>query len=285
MHELAAVASNWMARRLEVQRRLYGGEEADVCEASSSRERYVIHVSAPWRPADELAWAHAVSIRAAGEVPEAIAPIVVGAESSFVWNGRCVAVFPYVDGQPLDREDSERVKDAARLLARIHAALLDWQPHVEPVVLGPSIVEDPLADQELDAWWSACLPDVRRGVCHGDYYRRNILVADREIRGVIDWNGSHVGPLVREIAFAAWELGHDEGMRLVPERFRLFVSAYRSEAAHVPDWEYDLIEGAACIGLRDNIRYALRRGVSIDDEYQRRQAGALLALWTELVFP
>lgn len=111
---------------------------------------------------------------------------------------------------------------------------LDWKPRVQPIVLGPSIVQDPLADQELDAWWSASLPDVRHGVCHGDYHRRHILVADREIRGVIDWNEAHVGPMVREVAFAAWEFGHDEAMRLVPERFRLFVSAYRAEAAHFP---------------------------------------------------
>jgi Ser/Thr protein kinase RdoA (MazF antagonist) len=152
-------------------------------------------------------------------------------------------------------------------------------------MLAPSVLEDQLAEPEFDAWWSRCLPDVRHGVCHGDYYRRNILVAGRRVRGVIDWNEAHVGPLVREVAFAAWEFGHDEEMRLVPERFQLFVDAYRSEATQLPEWEYTLVDGAARIGLRDNIRYALRRGVAVEDHYQRRQVRALRELKCDLSMP
>lgn len=262
--DLSAALSEWIGRPLEADGQLYGGEEADVWAASSAGQRFVIHISAPWRPSSEVAWAHAVSTQAATAVPEAIAPISVRGETSFSWHGRHVAVFPYIEGERLDREDPEQVADAARLLARIHAALLDWQPYLDPVMLGPSVVDDLLAEPELDAWWSRRLPEVRLSVCHGDYYRRNVLVADRRIRGVIDWNESHVGPLVREVAFAAWEFGHDESMGLVRERFRLFVDAYRSEATHLSDWEYTLVEGAACIGLRDNIRYALRRGASLE---------------------
>lgn len=266
MENLAAAASKWIGRPLRADGQLHGGEEADVWATSSDRQRFVIHVSAPWRPRSEVAWAHAVSTQAAVAVPEAVAPISVRGETSFSWNGRLAAIFRYVDGEPLDREDAGQVVDAGRLLARIHAALLKWQPtHPHPVMLAPSVVEDQLAEPELDAWWSRCLPDLRHGVCHGDYYRRNILVAGRRVRGVIDWNESHVGPLVREVAFAAWEFGHDEEMHLVHDRFRLFVNAYRSEATHLPEWEYTLVDGAARIGLRDNVRYALRRGVSVED--------------------
>lgn len=186
--DLSAALSEWIGRPLEADGKLYGGEEADVWAASSAGQRFVIHISAPWRPSSEVAWAHAVSTQAATAVPEAIAPISVRGETSFSWHGRHVAVFPYIEGERLDREDPEQVADAARLLARIHAALLDWQPYLDPVMLGPSVVDDLLAEPELDAWWSRRLPEVRLSVCHGDYYRRNVLVADRRIRGVIDWN-------------------------------------------------------------------------------------------------
>jgi Ser/Thr protein kinase RdoA (MazF antagonist) len=128
MEDLVAAASKWIGRPLEADGQLDGGEEADVWAASSDRQRFVIHVSAPWRRRSEVAWAHAVSTQAAAAVPEAVAPISVRGETSFSWNGRLVAVFRYVDGEPLDREDAEQVADAGRLLARIHAALLKWQP-------------------------------------------------------------------------------------------------------------------------------------------------------------
>ncbi len=64
-----------------------------------------------------------------------------------------------------------------------------------------------LADPELDAWWAARAPGLVRGVCHGDYYRHNLLVDHDEIRGIIDWHEARLGPLIGEVAFAAWEFG------------------------------------------------------------------------------
>lgn len=78
---------------------------------------------------------------------------------------------------------------------------------------------------------------------------QNILVAGRRVCGVIDWNESHVGLVVREVAFAGWEFGHDEEMRLVHDRFRLFVNAYRSEATHLPEWEYTLVTAQPASGF------------------------------------
>lgn len=264
-----------MGRRLRLESLLLGGEESEVWLADSETERFVIHASAAWREPAEVSWSHAVASQAARTFPEAVAPISVRGQTYFTWRGRVVAAFPFIDGGPADRQGLSQVADAGRLLARIHRALLAWQPTPAPVTLGPSVVDDELADHDLDTWWSHALPRVRIGVCHGDYYRRNVLVTDRQIRGVIDWNEAHVGPLIRELAFAAWEFGHDDTMELVRHQFDLFVDAYRSEAPHLPDWEFDLVNGAARVGLRDNIRYAARRGVSMDDEYQRRQRASL----------
>ena len=282
MEDLATATSAWLGRRLRLESLLLGGEEAEVWSASTDAERFVIHVSAAWRDPAEVSWSHAVATQAARTVPEAVAPISVRDETYFTWNGRVVAVFPFIEGDRADREDLSQVADAGRLLARIHRALLEWQPAPGEMVLGPSVVVDALADPDLDAWWLQALERVRIGVCHGDYYRRNVLVSDGEIRGVIDWNEAHVGPLIREVAFAAWEFGHDGTMQMVRPRFDLFVDAYRTEASHHTDWEFDLVYGAARVGLRDNIRYAARRGASMEDDYQRRQRAALDRLKCEL---
>jgi Ser/Thr protein kinase RdoA (MazF antagonist) len=278
MDDLATAASTWMGRRLEVDSLLLGGGEADVWSASCGAERFVIHVSATWREPAEVSWSHAVATQAATKIPEAVAPISVRGHTYFTWSGRVVAVFPFVDGDPADRGHPNQVADSGRLLARIHRALLPWQPASPPVPVEPSVVDDDLAEAELDAWWSRCLQKVRHGVCHGDYFRRNVLVSDGRIRGVIDWSDAHVGPLIREVGFAAWEFGKDDTLQLVRDRFDLFVDAYRTEASHLPEWEFGLVDGAARIALRDNIRHNIRhtarRGVSTEDDYHRRQRHA-----------
>lgn len=274
MEGLATAVSEWMGRRLELESLLPGGEEAEVWSALSETERLAIHVNGAWREPAEVSWSHAVVVQAATTVPEAVAPISTRGGTYFTWSGRVVTVFPFVDGEPVDRENPNQVADAGRLLSRIHRALLAWQPASPPAPLEPSVIDDELADGDLDPWWSSCLQKVQHGVCHGDYYRRNVLVSDGQIHGVIDWGDAHVGPLIREVGFAAWEFGHDAAMQLVRDRFDLFVDAYRDESSHLPDWEFDLVDGAARIGLRDNIRYAAHRGVSMDDDYQRRQRRA-----------
>ncbi len=173
-----------------------------------------------------MSWSHGVASQVATIVPEAVAPISIRGDTYFTWSDRVVAVFPFVEGEPADREDPNQVADAGRLLACIHRALLAWQPPSPPVTLEPSVIDDELAEGDLDAWWSRCLPRLRHGVCHGDYYRRNVLVSGGRVRGVIDWNEAHVGPLIREVAFAAWEFGHDDAMQLVRDRFDLSVNAY-----------------------------------------------------------
>ena len=72
------------------------------------------------------------------------------------------------------------------------------------------------------------------GSTTGDYYRRNLLVRDGVVQGVIDWDEARPGPLIAEVAFAAWEFGHDDELNLVPDQFQRFVGAYRNRATHPP---------------------------------------------------
>ena len=66
----------------------------------------VVHVSPSWRHPEDLRWCHDVALEAATAVPEAVAPIRVHGRSFTVWNDRVVAVFPFVEGDVLDRQDA-----------------------------------------------------------------------------------------------------------------------------------------------------------------------------------
>jgi Ser/Thr protein kinase RdoA (MazF antagonist) len=275
---LADVVSEWLATPVTLESQIHNGDEAEVWAASCDGTRVVVHVSPRWRHPEDLRWCHDVALEAGKAVPEAVPPIRVDGHSFTVWNDRVVAVFPFVEGDVLDREDAAQVAAAARVLARIHTSLLtsplcSTSPRTSPMDGG-----DLLHDSELDEQWSAVLGGLRVGVCHGDFYRRNILVAAGRICGVIDWHDANVGPLIGEVAFAGWEFGHDDQLNLNATMFELFVETYMCSSDHLPSSEYDLLLLAASVRLRENILRAVAQGAPTDDAYHEMQVRAFWQL-------
>jgi Ser/Thr protein kinase RdoA (MazF antagonist) len=275
---LADVVSEWLATPVTLVSQIHNGDEAEVWSASYDGTRVVVHISPSWRHPEDLRWCHDVALEAGKAVPEAVAPIRVHGRSSTVWNDRVVAVFPFVEGDVLDRRDAAQVAAAARVLARIHTSLLASPLCSTPPRTSPVDASDLLRDSELDEQWSAVVGGLRVGVCHGDFYRRNILVAAGRIRGVIDWHDAYVGPLIGEVAFAAWEFGHDDRLNLNATMFELFVETYMSSSNHLPSSEYEVLLLATRVRLRENILGAVARGASIEDAYQEMQVRAFWQL-------
>lgn len=289
MPELSEVVSEWLAAPVSLEAQIVNGDEAEVWLGRHAGGRIVVHVSPAWRRADQLRWCHDVARDASAFVPEVVPPLRVGDESYTSWNGRLVALFPFVDGQTLDREDPSQVAQAATFLARIHGVLLEARPPAAPAppvapVAASRWPHDPrLEDKDLDRAWAGVRDGLISGICHGDYYRRNVLVADGQVRGVIDWHDAYVGPLVGEVAFAAWEFGHDEELQLSRRMFDHFLRVYRRDARHLPAEDYDIVPVAARVKLRENILWALAHGASLEDEYQRKQLDSFWALKSSLV--
>ena len=183
-----------------------GGDEALVLRVATDLGAVVLHASPPWRTRAELEWVHSVVRQAHERVPEAIAPFERRGRTAFEWQGRLVAAFPFIAGETLDRDDPVLRAAAARLLAHLHAALLDFAAGVRPESGAqrpvPPADPDDLRDPALDAWWrSIRAQGFIEAPTHGDYYRRNLLCADRRIVGVIDWH---------DAAFAPWPLNSPE---------------------------------------------------------------------------
>lgn len=278
MTRLAEVVSQWLATPVRLEAQIVNGDEAEVWAASYGGKRVVVHVSPPWRRPEELRWCHDLASEAAKAVAEAVAPIRVRGRSFTVWNDRVVAVFPFVEGDVLDREDATQVAGAARVLARIHKALLAAPSRSTPHRTSPVDTGGLLRDSELDLQWSAVVGGLRVGVCHGDFYRRNILVADGKICGVIDWHDAYVGPLIGEVGFAAWEFGHDDRLNLNETMFEVFVETYMRSSDHLPPSEYEVLPVATRVRLRENILGAIAHGASTDDAYRQMQVRAFWQL-------
>ncbi|HTT92999.1 MAG TPA: phosphotransferase [Acidimicrobiales bacterium] len=278
---LAECVSRWLAKPVRLLRQVFNGEHAEVWQASVEDGQLAVHVSPAWRRPSQLAWCHAVARYAGCRVPAVVVPLESKGSTYTRWRGHLVSAFPWVEGTMANRTDPAQVQGAGALLAEVHAALLDWPTGDRPPNLGrpraPEVVPD-LADAGLDTWWADKAGGLVHGLYHGDYYRRNLLVREGVIQGVIDWDEARPGPLIGEVAFAAWEFGHDHELNLVADQFQRFVDAYRGLARHLPDHEYDLVAGAVRVMLRDNISYALLHGATLNDDYQRRQVRAFWQL-------
>jgi Ser/Thr protein kinase RdoA (MazF antagonist) len=170
-------------------------------------------------------------------VPEVVAPLTdSAAETAFQWEGRPVSVWPFVEGRELDRHDAELIKQAARLLARLHRAGTGRPddtghrgiPGEGNAEAAAKLVPDRELDDWLRAWRDAASRDDPHGVMHGDFFWRNILCRDGSIVALIDWEEAWRGSFIIELAWSIWEFGKSpEGDALLPDRATEFLTAYR----------------------------------------------------------
>jgi Ser/Thr protein kinase RdoA (MazF antagonist) len=106
---------------------IHAGDEAAVWRARTPRGAVVVRLGPAWRTPAEVAWVHELLAFVAGHVPEAVAPLPApDGATALWWRGQPVALFPWVDGATLDREDAGLRAAAAGLLASAHAALRRW---------------------------------------------------------------------------------------------------------------------------------------------------------------
>ena len=108
----------------------------------------------------------------------------------------------------------------AEELAKIHAVPLSRVPflretRVEGMVEELDEVGEPHPAIELGLWWlRENRPPARSAVVvHGDYRVGNLVVGERGLVGVLDWEFAHLDDPVRDLAFAlvrAWRFGVPE---------------------------------------------------------------------------
>jgi Ser/Thr protein kinase RdoA (MazF antagonist) len=264
------------------------GDECDIWRLDTPRGRLAIRVSPRWRSQAELSRCHSLLAFVATRVPEAVAPLVtVHGTTTIEWEGRPVSVFPWVEGEPLARERPHLRDAAARLLARLHKAMLVWPEagvlsgQATPVTQprhAELVAPDPDATL-LEVYRSR---DLVRGPIHGDYYPRNLICQEERIMGVIDWDDSHHDLLAQELAWAVWEFTqHESDVSLDLEAARRFLAAYGDEGGPVPRNEHRLLIALIRKRLREEISQALAaaaRGEAIDDAYTNREIAAFQKL-------
>lgn len=266
------------------------GEESRAWRLETNRGFFVLMDYPAWRTPDECAWVHHLVSGIARTVPEAVAPVAALDDSTLlVDGGRLFALFPYLEGVPLDRENSRLRAVAASLLARIHRAGLSLSlpgprppsgpnaPSAWPRPPCPPELADPALDALLGHLEAGARPLIT-GPIHGDYYRRNILCRRELVAGVIDWMEARVTWLVRELAWSTWEFAKSSsGDRLLPDRAQDFLDTYLAAGGPVPWAELDLVIPFIRARLRDEVGLYLaarERGLDWDAEYAEEEIRA-----------
>lgn len=98
---------------------------------------------------------------------------------------------------------------------------------------------------------------------HRDFCAENIRWANGRIAAVSDWRNAQLDIVARDLARAAWELGHDDDYNLDIVRTKAFLSGYRVvQGAWDPDLA-DILIPLMRVHLRDYAR-TIRGG---DAEY------------------
>ncbi|HEX6109387.1 MAG TPA: phosphotransferase [Ktedonobacteraceae bacterium] len=263
------------------------GEEALIWQVNSSVGPLVVRMSPASRSPSRLPWRHHVLLALASSLPQALAPLLAADGSTLLsYQDYSVALFPYVRGDRLDRDQAQLRRASARLLAQLHTALLPHLKHPAPLERkwlkeeGPQ--QEKLRDPELDRWHERLLESVASltiGLIHGDYYPGNLLTQGEQIVAVLDWDDLHTDLLMQEVAWACWEFGQtatSDDWHL--DRVQAFLQAYREAGGPCKIEEYHTIIPFVRWRLREELRYhhfaKITAGLPSDPAYVAGQVRA-----------
>jgi GNAT superfamily N-acetyltransferase/Ser/Thr protein kinase RdoA (MazF antagonist) len=228
-----------------VVRSRYGLSLEDATEARTGEESAGWRVSSPdgdrfvqrlpaWRTLEELAWCDGVATAAAATAAACVhaLPDRDGHVSVATTEGPCM-VFPFVEGDHPPGDGALTIQ-ASEVLAAIHRGIaISWvagpePPHGRSRIGGVASLDERLSDRELDRWEASVSTGRSPQLpIHGDFYGGNLLVAEGEIAGVIDWSESRLEHHEQEVSWAMWEFcQNDAGDDLLDAVAVAFLNAY-----------------------------------------------------------
>lgn len=256
------------------------GGTASILWRLHSEPTVVVRLSRYYPLADQQ-WSCRVAAEFAGKLPEAIAPLKASdGEAAFPWQGQAITVWPFVMGAPLDRQNPVELRQAARLLARLHNAarafpsLSEGKAPERDDTDAKVLLPDPELDEWLQSWEEHS--DEHVGWIHRDFFPGNVLCRDEQIVGLVDWDEVEWGPLINELAWSVWEFGKSPaGDALVLDRALEFLSEY--ERAGGPVRPSNALVPLMRARLRDGIAF-WRRVQAADPAEDQAQVAAFSSL-------
>jgi Ser/Thr protein kinase RdoA (MazF antagonist) len=175
---------------------------------------------------DSVRWEHALLRFLAEEIEQVVDPLVALDGSTFyVDGGRIVSVSPFLEGEELRSQEPLFRHELPTLLARVHRRAQAW-PVADPRPGVPSLRE---RDWDRNDWWDwsvvekspplvrafeelrewVATAELRVFAIHGDFHTGNVLVRERSVVGIIDWQYARRDWPALELAGVVWDLCSD----------------------------------------------------------------------------
>jgi aminoglycoside phosphotransferase (APT) family kinase protein len=204
---------------------LAGGASKEAWAVDAGGERLLVR-----RAAVGVIHRHTLSLKHEFEVLEAAyeAGVKVPRPIRYIedLDGREAFVMERLEGETIGRRvvrmdlPAELPLQLADELAKIHAIPRERLPFLEEARLERMVVElddigEPHPAIELGLWWlrENRPPPRTPVVSHGDYRIGNVVVDERGLVGILDWEFAHVDEPVRDLGFGlvrAWRFGVDD---------------------------------------------------------------------------
>ena len=204
---------------------LAGGASKEAWSVDAGGERLLVR-----RAAGGVIHRHTLSLRHEFEVLQAAYEAGVKVPRPILYveslEGREAFVMERLEGETIGRRivrmdvPPELPVQLAEELARIHAIPRERLPFLEEARLERMVDElddvgEPHPAIELGLWWlRENRPAPREPVViHGDYRIGNVVVDERGLVGILDWEFAHLDDPVRDLAFGmvrAWRFGADD---------------------------------------------------------------------------
>ena len=204
---------------------LAGGASKEAWAVDAGGERLLVR-----RAAVGVIHRHTLSLKNEFEVLEAAYEAGVKAPRPIRYiedlDGREAFVMERLEGETIGRRvvrmdlPAELPLQLADELAKIHAIPRERLPFLEEARLERMMIElddvgEPHPAIELGLWWlrENRPPPRTPVVSHGDYRIGNVVVDERGLVGILDWEFAHVDEPVRDLGFGlvrAWRFGADD---------------------------------------------------------------------------
>jgi aminoglycoside phosphotransferase (APT) family kinase protein len=232
--------------------------------------------------------AAALRLAAAAGVPE---PAVVAFDDDPAELGVPFMLTVFIEGETLARRILTRPElagaraglaaECGAILARIHAIAPAHVPGLEvvdPLALLRGLLdgfEDAQPALELGYRWLATHqpPAAAQGLVHGDFRNGNLIVDERGVRAVLDWEAVHVGDPMEDLGYLCarvWRFGGDGPVGGFGARADLYAAYERAGGAAVDPavvrwWELwaTVRWGAGCLQMGARHLGGARRSVEL----------------------
>ncbi len=167
-------------------------------------------------------------------------------QPSIIFEGKHVALFPYLDGEslPVSALTPEHCEDVGKFVARMHLAVSDFQKErVNPLSLsGWKILADKTRDKadDVQAGLASLIDDelthltqhwprlLTRGAIHADIFPDNVFFRDGCVSAVIDFYYAVTDMLAYDLAIVVNAWCFDQDYQFRADCYRALMNGYES---------------------------------------------------------